>query len=89
MTPEDEPTPSDEAGTDQVDTHQVDTDDAPVADPDTVPVDTSPLDHAQDAIDEAREAVQQVAATDLIDDEATGAAELPEVADSTDDTEDS
>ena len=56
--------------------------DAPVPDPSTVQVDTGPLDRARAAIDEAREAVKKVARTDSIDDEATGAGELPAFADS-------
>ncbi len=54
----------------------------PEPDPSTVEVDTAQLDRAQDAIDEAREAVKKVARTDSIDEEATGAGELPPFADS-------
>jgi hypothetical protein len=54
----------------------------PRPDPSTVEVDTAQLDRAQDAIDEAREAVKKVARTDSIDEEATGAGELPPFADS-------
>ncbi|HYI58138.1 MAG TPA: hypothetical protein VEX66_08220 [Microlunatus sp.] len=56
--------------------------DAPEPDPSTVQVDTTQLDRAQDAIDDARAAVKKVAATDSIDEEATGAGELPAFADS-------
>jgi hypothetical protein len=56
--------------------------DAPEPDPSTVHVDTTQLDRAQDAIEDARAAVKRVAATDSIDEEATGAGELPAFADS-------
>ena len=56
--------------------------DEPEPDPSTVRVDTTQLDRAQDAIDDAREAVKKVAGTDSIDEEATGAGELPAFADS-------
>jgi hypothetical protein len=106
MTPEDEPTSTDEPAADQTRPAQgepaqgepaqdepaqgdLDQGDAevPTPDPSTVQVDTSRLDRAQDAIDEAREAVKKVAATDSIDEEATGAGELPAFADATDDAE--
>ncbi len=43
------------------------------------------LEQSQAAIDDAHEAVQRVAATDAIGEDATGAGEVPAFADSTDD----
>ncbi|HEU5485750.1 MAG TPA: hypothetical protein VFU98_12665 [Microlunatus sp.] len=76
-----------DAGLDGTEDHPASSRDAPAADPDTVAVDTSHLDRAQEAIDDAREAVKKVAATDSIEDQATGAGDLPAFADATDDAE--
>lgn len=65
MTPDDEPTPAGAADADEAETG----DDGPVADPDTVPVDTTQLDEAQEAIDDAREAVKKAGQADVIDED--------------------
>lgn len=48
--------------------------------------DTSQLERSQDAINEARDAVQEVARTDSIDEQATGAGDLPAFAESAEGT---
>lgn len=75
-------TPDDETAADEQ------TPDVSEAEVDAVPVDSEPLERAEKAIDEAREAVAKVAQTDSIDEEATGAGELPAFAESTFDPDD-
>ncbi len=80
MTPDDESTPADAAGTPVDET----TDDVS-ADDEGVEAEGTLLEQSQAAIDDAHEAVQRVAATDAIGEDATGAGDLPPFADSTDD----
>lgn len=75
MTPDDEPTPTDDA------TAETSTDDEGVEAEGTL------LERSQATIDDAREAVKKVAATDAIGEDATGAGDLPAFADSTEGAE--
>lgn len=88
MTPDDESTPADAAGT-PVDetTDDVSADDEGGDDEggEGVEAEGTLLEQSQAAIDDAHEAVQRVAATDAIGEDATGAGDLPPFADSTDD----
>ena len=72
MTPDDEPTPTDEP-TARRTTDEASTDDEGVEAEGTL------LEQSQAAIDDAHEAVQRVAATDAIGEDATGAGDLPAV----------
>jgi len=96
MTPDDEPTPTDDASDATVATSP---DDEPTPTDDTTDATdaTSPdegveaegtlLEKSQATIDDAHEAVKKVAATDAIGEDATGAGDLPPFADSVDGVE--
>jgi hypothetical protein len=75
MTPDDEPTPTDDA------TEPTSTEDEGVEAEGTL------LERSQATIDDAHEAVKRVQATDAIGDDATGAGDLPAFADSTEGVE--
>jgi hypothetical protein len=75
MTPDDDPTPTDDA------TEETSTEDEGVEAEGTL------LERSQATIDDAHEAVKRVQATDAIGDDATGAGELPAFADSTEGVE--
>ena len=78
MTPDDEPTPTDDT---------TDVTDATSPDDEGVEAGGTLLEQSQATIDDAREAVKKVAATDAIGEDATGAGDLPAFADSTEGVE--
>ena len=80
MTPDDEPTPTDETVDDEPS-------DATSTDDEGVEAEGTLLEQSQAAIDDAHEAVKKVAATDAIGEDATGAGDLPAFADSTEGVE--
>jgi hypothetical protein len=93
MTPADEPTPTDDA-TEETTVEETTVEDTTVEDTEPASTDdegveaeATLLDKSQSAIDEAREAVKKVAATDAIGEDATGAGDLPAFADSTEGVE--
>ena len=79
MTPDDEPTPTDETVDEPTD--ETSTDD------EGVEAEATLLERSQETLDDAREAVKKVAATDAIGEDATGAGDLPAFADSTEGVE--
>lgn len=89
MSPDDETTPIDET-TDQATVEEATTvgdtsDDGDTSDNESgegVEAEGTLLEQSQAAIDDAHEAVQRVAATDAIGEDATGAGDLPPFADS-------
>ena len=98
MTPDDEPTPTDdtaETRTEEPSTEEtpdgngelVEEDESTDGDDEGVEAEGTLLEHSQAAIDDAHEAVKRVAATDAIGEDATGAGEVPPFADSTDGVE--
>ena len=103
MTPEDEPTPTDETPAEEVTSEETEPTrtNLPPTRPtrptrttrghdehdEGVEAEGTLLERSQATIDDAREAVKKVAATDAIGEDATGAGDLPPFADSTDGAE--
>ncbi len=87
MSPDDETTPTDETA-DQSTVEETTTGDADAPDEgEGVEAEGTLLEQSQAAIDDAHEAVQRVAATDAIGEDATGAGDLPPFADSSEGVE--
>ena len=108
MTPDDEPTPTDETSAEEVTSEETaldentspavatdadhaiaagDAGDARDADDEGVEAEATLLEKSQATIDDAHDAVEKVAATDAIGEDATGAGDLPAFADSTEGVE--